>query len=101
MVTPFAKSMNTHITFSPVFKVKDKHSIEKNHVSYAPTQKSHYKNLCQEAGHCFLCGLMWWPAAYPWNGWAWVIGNCDVGDSSGAALQPQCAKLVLFSYHSS
>lgn len=29
MVTSFAKSMNTHIAFSPVFKVKNKHSIEK------------------------------------------------------------------------
>lgn len=50
MATYFPRSMNTHVTvFSPVFKVTKKHSSEKNHASYAPTKKSHYKKLCQKA----------------------------------------------------
>lgn len=103
MATSFPRSMNIHVTFfSPVFKVKKKHSTEKMTL-HMLLQKSPTIKICVRRPvfslwtYVTICSLfLEWVADR-----AWVIGNCDVDDGSDSVAQSWCAEFVPFSYHSS
>lgn len=103
MATSFLRSMNTHVTvFSPVLKVKKKHNTEKIMLHMLLHKSPSIKNCVRRPLFSLWTYMMTCSIFLEWVAdRAWVIGHCDVGDGSGAAPQPRCAKLVPFSFHSS